>query len=85
MSVYQVQKLLFNLHNDLELKEKYKESPEEILKRYDLADSELKPLLEPVGSLYRMRTHTYLLWAYGISLATLPSWLRGPPQPAIRR
>jgi hypothetical protein len=66
MSVYQVQKLLFNLHNDLELKERYRENPHEVLKRYDLADSERKALLEPdVGSLYRMGTHTYLLWAYG--------------------
>jgi hypothetical protein len=73
MSVYQVQKLLFNLHNDLELKQKYKESPDEILKRYDLADAELKALLEPdVGSLYRMGTHTYLLWAYGTLMGVKP-------------
>jgi hypothetical protein len=52
MSVYQVQKLLFNLHNDLELKEKYKESPQEILKKYDLADAELKALLEPAVGLW---------------------------------
>jgi hypothetical protein len=66
MSVYQVQKLLFNLHNDLELKEKYKQNPEEVIKKYDLAESERKALLEAdVGSLYRIGTHTYLLWAYG--------------------
>lgn len=41
MSRYQVQKLLFNLHNNLEVKQKYKETPQEILKRYDLAESEL--------------------------------------------
>jgi hypothetical protein len=73
MSVYQVQKLLFNLHNDLELKQKYKESPQEILKRYDLADFEIEALLEPdVGSLYRMGTHTYLLWAYGALMGVKP-------------
>jgi hypothetical protein len=66
MSLYQVQKLLFNLHNDLELKEKYRENPHEVLQKYDLAESERKALLGPdVGSLYRMGTHTYLLWAYG--------------------
>ena len=73
MSVYQVQKLLFNLHNDLELKQKYKENRNEILKRYDLTDSELKALLEPdVGSLYRMGTHTYLLWSYGMLMGVKP-------------
>jgi hypothetical protein len=73
MSVYQVQKLLFNLHNDLELKQKYKESPEEVLKKYDLGDTELRALLEPdVGSLYRMGTHTYLLWAYGALMGVKP-------------
>ena len=65
MSVYQVQKLLFNLHNDLELREAYKRHREEVLGRYDLDDSERRALLQPdVGSLYRMGTHTYLLWAY---------------------
>lgn len=73
MSVYQVQKLLFNLHNDLELKQKYKENPKEILKRYDLTVSELKALSEPdVGSLYRMGTHTYLLWSYGMLMEVKP-------------
>ena len=55
MSVYQVQKPLFNLHNDLELKQKYKKNPQKILKKYDLAESELKALLggnKGVGSLF---------------------------------
>jgi hypothetical protein len=66
MSLYQVQKLLFNLHNDLELKEKYKKDPAEVLNKYDLAESERAALLQPdVGTLYRMGTHTYLLWSYG--------------------
>ena len=73
MSVYQVQKLLFNLHNDLELKQKYKESPQEVLRKYELVDSERKALLEPdVGSLYRMGVHTYLLWAYGALMGVKP-------------
>jgi len=73
MSAYQVQKLLFNLHNDLELKQKYRESPEEVLEKYDLTDGELKALTEPdVGSLYRMGTHTYLLWAYGALMGVKP-------------
>ena len=73
MSIYQVQKLLFNRHNDLELKQKYKESPQEVLKKYELVDSERKALLEPdVGTLYRMGVHTYLLWAYGALMGVKP-------------
>ena len=73
MSVYHVQKLLFDLHNDLELKQKYRESPEGVLKKYDLTAGELTALTEPnVGSLYRMGAHTYLLWAYGALMGVKP-------------
>lgn len=43
-SLYQVDKLLFALFNDLELQESYKQNPAEVLKRYDLPDSELEAL-----------------------------------------
>ena len=36
MSIYQVDKLLFALFNDLELQENYKQNPAAVLKRYDL-------------------------------------------------
>jgi hypothetical protein len=36
MSLYQVDKLLFALFNDLELQENYKQNPVAVLKRYDL-------------------------------------------------
>jgi len=66
MSLYQVQKLLFQLHNDLGLRKRYKADSREVLKGYDLSDSETKVLLDAdVGSLYRMGVHTYLLWSYG--------------------
>ena len=55
MSLYQVDKLLFALFNDLELQEKYKQDPEDVFKRYDLQDSELKALREVnAGELFRM-------------------------------
>ncbi|MCH6546288.1 MAG: hypothetical protein IH796_09865 [Deltaproteobacteria bacterium] len=66
MGLYYVQKLLFNLYNDLELRKSYKSNPKEVLKGYDLADSEIKALLNlDVGTLYRLGSHTFLLWQFG--------------------
>ncbi len=66
MGLYHVQKLLFNLYNDLELRKSYKSNPKEVLKGYDLEDSEIKALLDlDVGTLYRMGSHTFLLWHFG--------------------
>ena len=65
MSLYQVDKLLFTLFNDLELQEKYKQKPDEVLKRYDLEDFETKALREVnAGELYRMGAHSFLLWQF---------------------
>ncbi len=66
MGLYYVQKLLFNLYNDLELRKSYESDPKEVLKRYDLEDSEIKALLDlEVGTLYQMGSHTFLLWQFG--------------------
>jgi hypothetical protein len=65
MSLYQVDKLLFALFNDLELQERYKKSPDDVLNRYDLRESELKALKEVnAGELYRMGAHSFLLWQF---------------------
>ena len=65
MSLYQVDKLLFALFNDLELQEKYQQNPDEVLKRYELEDFEVKALREVnAGELYRMRAHSFLLWQF---------------------
>ena len=65
MSLYQVDKLLFALFNDLELQEEYKHNPDDVLKRYDLQDFEIKALRElNAGELYRMGAHTFLLWQF---------------------
>ena len=65
MSLYQVDKLLFALFNDLELQEKYKQNADEVLKRYDLQDLERKALREVnAGELYRMGAHSFLLWQF---------------------
>ena len=65
MSLYQVDKLLFALFNDLELQQKYKQDPSEVLKRYDFQDFELKALRDVnAGELYRMGAHSFLLWQF---------------------
>ena len=65
MSLYQVDKLLFTLFNDLELQGKYKQNPDEVLKGYDLEDFEIKALREVnAGELYRMGAHSFLLWQF---------------------
>ena len=65
MSLYQVEKLLFHLFNDLDLQEKYKRDTEEVLKRFDLQESERAALREVnAGELYRMGTHSFLLWQF---------------------
>ena len=65
MSLYQVDKLLFALFNDLELQEKYMRDATDVLRRYDLQDFELKALREVnAGELYRMGAHSFLLWQF---------------------
>jgi hypothetical protein len=74
MSLYQVDKLLFNLFNDLELQEKYKKDSGEVLKRYDLADAELKAIREiDAGELYRMGAHSFLLWQFARMMDVKPA------------
>jgi hypothetical protein len=74
MSLYQVDKLLFALFNDLELQEKYKRDSSDVLKRYDLQDFELKALREVnAGELYRMGAHSFLLWQFARMMDLKPS------------
>ena len=74
MSLYQVDKLLFALFNDLELQEKYKQDPSTVLKNYDLQDFELKALREVnAGELYRMGAHSFLLWQFARMMDLKPA------------
>jgi len=74
MSLYQVDKLLFKLFNDLELQEKYRQDFSDVLKRYDLQDSEIKALREVnAGELYRMGVHSFLLWQFGRMMDLKPA------------
>ena len=74
MSLYQVDKLLFALFNDLELQEKYKKDAGEVLKRYDLRESEIKALREVnAGELYRLGAHSFLLWQFARMMDLKPA------------
>ena len=74
MSLYQVDKLLFALFNDLELQEKYKQNADEVLQRYDLQDFERKALREiHAGELYRMGAHSFLLWQFARMMDLKPA------------
>jgi hypothetical protein len=65
MSLYQVDKLLFALFNDLKLQEKYRRNADEVLKPYELEEFEIKALREVnAGELYRMGAHSFLLWQF---------------------
>jgi hypothetical protein len=74
VSLYQVDKLLFALFNDLELQEKYKQNADEVLQRYDLRDFERKALREiNAGELYRMGAHSFLLWQFARMMDLKPA------------
>jgi hypothetical protein len=74
VSLYQVDKLLFALFNDLELQEKYKQNADEVLQRYDLQDFERKALREiHAGELYRMGAHSFLLWQFARMMDLKPA------------
>ena len=74
MSLYQVDKLLFALFNDLELQEKYKQKPDDVLKCYELDDFEVKALKEiDAGKLQRMGAHSFLLWQFARMMALEPA------------
>lgn len=74
MSLYQVDKLLFALFNDLELQEKYRQNADEVLQRYDLQDLERKALREiNAGELYRMGAHSFLLWQFARMMDLKPA------------
>lgn len=78
MSLYQVQKLLFNVHNNLDLRKNYLSDPEKIAKEYDLSDKERRVLRSKnIGSLYRMGVHPWLLFQFAqIVGLTEPEYLR---------
>jgi GDP-D-mannose dehydratase len=74
VSLYQVDKLLFQLFNDLDLQHQYKQNAAAVLQRYDLQDNEIKALREVnAGELYRMGAHSFLLWQFARMMELSPA------------
>ncbi len=65
MSLYHVQKLLYQLNRDPAVRRQYEESFEELLQGYDLTDEELRAVREPdIGLLYVMGVNGQILMHY---------------------
>lgn len=65
MSLYQVQKLLFNIHNDLTLRAQFISDGATVMAGYKLADFERRALSDKdMGALYRMGVNPWLLLQY---------------------
>lgn len=63
MSLYQVQKLLFQVFNDLDLRPIFRSNRDKILAGLELTDPERQALRAfDVGALYRMGVNPYLLF-----------------------
>jgi hypothetical protein len=78
MSLYQVQKLIYRIHNDLTLRAEFQSSPDTVLRDFKLADAEKAALLnKDMGTLYRMGVNPWLLLQYAnISGVKQPDYLR---------
>jgi Aromatic-ring-opening dioxygenase LigAB, LigA subunit len=62
MSVYQVNKILYQTDNDAAFRKRLSEEPEAVLKEFRLSKEEHDALTSgAVGKLYQMGVHTFLL------------------------
>jgi hypothetical protein len=65
MSLYYVQKLIYNLNRDPHLQERFQVDMEDVLSDYDLTDEELDAIRKPdIGLLYVMGVNGQLLMHY---------------------
>jgi hypothetical protein len=65
MSLYQVQKLLFQIHNNLELRAEFLSDPMPVIANHKLTDNERQALLDrDIGTLYRLGVNPWLLLQY---------------------
>ena len=65
MSLYTVQKLLYNLNRDAQVRQRYDEDFEGLLADYDLTDEERTALVEgDIGLLYVMGVNGQILMHY---------------------
>lgn len=62
MSLYQLQKLIYNVNRDPAQRERYRQDPAAFVKNYELSDEEAKAALGvDVRALYTLGVHSLLL------------------------
>lgn len=78
MSLYQVQKLLYQIHNQLDLRAQFKAAPAAVMADYKLTEIEKNALLvKDMGVLFRMGVNPWLLLQYAnITGVPTPDYLR---------
>jgi hypothetical protein len=65
MSLYYVQKLIYELNRDSALRERHNENIDSVLAQYDLTDEERRAIRDPdIGLLYVMGVNGQLLMHY---------------------
>ena len=65
MSLYYVQKLIYELNRDPQVRSRYEDDFEDLLKDYDLTDEEHRAIREPdIGLLYVLGVNGQLLMHY---------------------
>lgn len=78
MSLYQVQKLIYQIHNQLDLRAQFNADPAAVVAEYKLTAVEKRALLDKdMGVLFRMGVNPWLLLQYAnISGVSTPDYLR---------
>jgi hypothetical protein len=62
MSLYQLQKFIYQVNRDAAQRERYRRDPAAFIKGYELSDAEARAALDvDVRTLYRMGVHSLLL------------------------
>ncbi|MEM7403968.1 MAG: aromatic ring-opening dioxygenase subunit LigA [Pseudomonadota bacterium] len=70
MSLYYVQKLMFEMNRDSRIRAQFLDDPDGILKEYELTDEERQALLEPdIGLLYVLGVNGQILMHYAAAHA----------------
>jgi hypothetical protein len=65
MSLYYVQKLLYQLNRDASVRQQYEQNFDALLRDYELTDEELRAIREPdIGLLYVMGVNGQILMHY---------------------
>ena len=65
MSLYYVQKLLYQLNRDSRVRERFEDDPESVLEEYELTDEEVEAIRKPdIGLLYVLGVNGQLLMHY---------------------